>query len=210
MSRRAGVTVLRWGDKLSAGHDCTETQVAKVSIFNFTTLNGFFAAPDGDTGWHVHGGEEAKYSEEALASGNLLLFGRVTYDMMRAFWPTPQAAQAFPRVAKGMNGAEKLVFSRTLKTADWVNTRVVNADPADEVRRLKDTSSKDMTVLGSGTIVTQLAAHRLVDEYQIMLDPVALGAGRTIFEGLSQGLELRLKTSRVFQSGAVLLTYEPA
>jgi dihydrofolate reductase len=77
------------------------------------------------------------------------------------------------------------------------------------VRRLKETSRKDMTVLGSGTIVTQLAAHGLVDEYQIMLDPVALGAGRTIFEGLSQRLKLRLKDSRVFKSGVVLLTYEP-
>lgn len=184
--------------------------MARVSIFNFTTLNGYFASADGDTSWHVHGGEEAKYSEQALAAGNTLVFGRVTYEMMKAFWPTPQAAQAFPIVAKGMNDAEKIVFSRSLTEADWSNTRVVNADPADEIRRLKETSAKDLTVLGSGTIVTQLAVHGLVDEYQLMLDPVALGAGRTIFEGMSLRLHFRLQASRVFESGVVLLTYAPA
>jgi dihydrofolate reductase len=181
-----------------------------LSIFNFTTINGYFADPDGDTSWHSHGGEEATYSEESLAAGNMLLFGRVTYEMMKSFWPTPRAAQQFPAVAKGMNDAEKIVFSTTLKHGDWTNTRIVNDDPADEVRRLKATSSKNMTVLGSGTIVTQLAAQRLVDQYQIMIDPVALGAGRTIFEGMSQRLDLRLETSRVFTSGVVLLTYAPA
>src|SRR3954466_8308389 len=100
-----GVTWRRRGDSLVPDQHAHGDDVAKVSIFNFITLNGFFAAPDGDTSWHAHGGEEARYSEESLAAGNTLLFGRITYDMMKAFWPTPQAARSFPVVAKRMNDA---------------------------------------------------------------------------------------------------------
>ncbi|HUJ74494.1 MAG TPA: dihydrofolate reductase family protein, partial [bacterium] len=138
------------------------------------------------------------------------LLGRVTYEMMASYWPTSAAAQAMPAVAEGMNRSEKIVFSRTLSRAEWQNTRVVQDHMAEEVRRMKQMPGSHMTLLGSGSILTQLAEHNLIDEYLIMLDPVALGAGTPLFQGLRRKLDLKLLATRTFPSGVVLLTYQPA
>ena len=122
--------------------------MARLSSFLFTTLNGYFEGPGRDISWHPHDAESDQYSREGLASGSVLLFGRVTYDLMAGFWPTPAAAEAFPTVAPGMNAAEKIVFSRTLKTVAWSNTRVLT-DLLRDVRGLKEASARDMTILGS-------------------------------------------------------------
>jgi len=181
-----------------------------LGMFNFVTLNGFFAGPNGEFSWHTHGAEESTFSEESLKSGATLLFGRVTYDIMAGFWPTENAMKTLPVVAAGMNRAEKIVFSTTLKKADWNNTRVISSDIIDQVREMKKIPGMNMAVLGSGSIVTQFAEHGLFDQYQIMVDPVALGGGATMFKGLKKKLELTLTGTRVFTNGAVLLTYAPA
>src|SRR5258705_1542759 len=181
----------------------------KLSIFNFVTLNGFFKGPGEDTSWHKHGGEEAEFSAENLKPGNILLFGRVTYEMMASFWHTPMAVENFPTVAEGMNKAEKIVFSRTLKKAVWQNTKVIKENIVEEIRKMKKLPGKDMTVLGSGSIITQLAEHGLIDEYQIMIDPVAIGKGTPIFNNLEHELDLKLISTRTFKSGVVLLSYQP-
>jgi dihydrofolate reductase len=90
-------------------------------------------------------------------SGGELVFGRVTYEMMKSFWPTPMAAEQFPDVAKGMNESPKVVFSRTMDEATWNNTRLIKDDLENEVRKLKDESGDHLVVMGSGTIVSQLA-----------------------------------------------------
>ena len=181
----------------------------RLRSFLFSTLNGYFEAPGRDISWHPHDAESDRYSNEGLDSGSALLFGRVTYDLMAGFWPTPAAAEAFPMVAPGMNSAEKIVFSRTMKKADWANTRVVS-DLLEEARMLKRTSPRDMTILGSGSIVSQLAQNGLIDEFQILLDPIALGAGTPLFKGLPHKLELSLASARPFKNGSVLLTYNTA
>jgi dihydrofolate reductase len=183
--------------------------VRKVSVFNFITLNGYYKGPNEDIGWHRHEGEESQYSEEGLAQENILLFGRRTYEMMVAFWPTPAAKDLFPKVAEGMNTSEKIVFSKTLKKADWNNTRVVKENIVEEIKKMKQTPGKDMTILGSGSIVTQLAEQGFIDEYQIMVDPVALGDGTPLFQGMRHKLDLKLTSTREFKSGVVLLCYEP-
>ena len=101
----------------------------------------------------------------------------------------------------------KVVFSRTLGSASWSNTRLVKTDPAAEVRRLKKEDGPDMVMLGSGTIVALLAQAGLVDEYQMVMCPVVLGAGRTMFDGVTAKPDLHLKTSRPFRNGKVVLTY---
>lgn len=183
--------------------------MGRLSAFAFVTLNGFYAGPDGEISWHRHGAEENAYAVESLKSGNTLLFGRVTYEMMASYWPTPEAVQNDPIVAEGMNRAEKIVFSRTLKGVTWQNTRIIRNGMIDEVREMKRHAGKGMTVLGSGRILTQLAEANLIDEYAIMVDPVVLGRGTPLFDGIKKTLNLRLTASRQFKSGVVLLTYEP-
>jgi dihydrofolate reductase len=108
-----------------------------------------------------------------------------------------------------MNTLPKVVFSRTLDEVLWQNTRLVKDDMIAEVEKLKNESGPDMTILGSGTIVSQLAAAGLIDEYQIVVAPVVLGRGRTMFDGLPENLPLKLIQERIFSNGNVFLCYEP-
>jgi dihydrofolate reductase len=181
----------------------------KLTVFNFVTLDGYFKGPKEDISWHRHGAEENEYAAESLKSGNTLLFGRVTYEMMAGYWPTPAAIKNDPIVAEGMNKAEKIVFSRTLDKAVWINTRLVKGDIIEEMKKMKHMPGKGMTLLGSGTILTQFADQGLIDEYQIMVDPVVLGDGTPIMKGIGQKLDLKLTGARTFKSGVVLLTYQP-
>ncbi|QHT69953.1 dihydrofolate reductase [Rhodocytophaga rosea] len=180
-----------------------------LSSFTFISLNGYFKGENEDTSWHRHGDEEGKYSEESLQSQNVLLFGRTTYEMMRHFWPSAMAAQLFPKVAEGMNKTEKIVFSNTLKTADWNNTTLMRGNIVEQMKQLKETPGNDLTILGSGSIVTQFTEAGLIDHYQIMIDPVALGRGETLFSGIQHKLDLKLTSSKIFESsGVILLSYE--
>ena len=182
--------------------------MGKVIAFNFVTLNGYFKGPQEDVSWHRHGAEEGEYAAKMLESGGTLLFGRVTYEMMAGYWASPEAKKNDPIVAEGMNDAEKIVFSRTLKKAEWSNTRLVRDNLGGEVKKLKQIG-KDMAVLGSGSIVTQLADQGLIDEYQIMVDPVVLGDGTPLLQGIQRKLDLKLTGTRAFPSGVVLLSYQP-
>jgi dihydrofolate reductase len=181
----------------------------KLTVFNFMTLNGYYKGPNEDIAWHRHGQEESEYAAEGAKSESIILFGRKTYEMMASYWPTPIAMQNAPEVAEGMNKSEKIVFSTTLEKTDWQNTRLIKTDIISEVKKLKKTSGKDMVVLGSGSIVTQFAQAGIIDNYQFMIDPVALGDGATIFGGITTKLDLKLTDTKIFKSGVVLLCYRP-
>lgn len=183
----------------------------KLTVFNHISLDGYFVSANGDMSWAHQGNDDAEY--QAFVSNNAsgdsdMLFGRVTYDMMASFWPTPVAHQQMPIVANKMNNGHKVVFSRTLTEADWNNTELVNGDLVEEVRKMKEADGPDMVILGSGSIVAQLAAAGLIDNYQVVVNPVALGAGRTLFEGLPEILRLKLTSSRAFKNGKTFLTFE--
>ena len=180
----------------------------KVNVFNFITLNGFYKGPAEDISWHSHGGsEDNDLAIEGLGSGATILFGRVTYTMMASYWPTPDALRDNPEIAEGMNNAEKIVFSRTLKKPLWNNSKLMSGNLAEEVKKLKQEEGNDMVILGSGSIVSQLTEYRLIDEYQFLLDPVAIGDGTPLFKGISKRLDLKLTQTKTFKNGAVLLTY---
>ena len=180
----------------------------RLTVFNLMTLDGYFAGEGGDISWHNVDEEFQELAEAASNSGNTLLFGRVTYELMSSYWPTPEAIKTDPIVARGMNSAEKVVFSRTLDSVGWNNTRLVKTDMLSEVRKLKQEPGKDLTVLGSGSLVSQLAQVRLIDEFQILLNPVVLGKGRTMFEGIKDRFSLKLSGTRKFKNGNILLKYE--
>jgi dihydrofolate reductase len=183
--------------------------MARVSVFNLVTLDGYFTGEGGDISWHSVDEEFNIFAEKTANSGNILLFGRITYELMVSYWPTQDAIKNDPVVAQGMNSASKIVFSRTLEKVDWNNARLVKDNMIGEIRKLKQNLDRDMTILGSGSIVAQLAQAGLIDEYQIMLNPVAIGKGRTMFEGIKNRLTMKLKDTMTFGNGNVLLIYEP-
>ena len=181
----------------------------KISSFNFITLNGYLNGSDGDINWHRHGAEENQYAADSLQSGSTLIFGRKTYEMMAAYWPAPMAMENDPTVAEGMNNANKIVISGTLKKADWKNTKIISNDVVNEIKRLKELPGNGFTLLGSGSILTLFSENGLIDEYQIMIDPVAIGNGTPIFNEIRQPLNLKLTGVKAFKSGVVLLSYKP-
>jgi len=182
----------------------------RLGVFNNVSLDGYYTDAGNGLGWAHEGAgddEHMEFVKDNAQGRNALVFGRVTYDMMEAWWPTPMAAQAMPEVAKGMNDAPKYVFSRTLEKAGWSNTTLLNGDPAAEIARIKRTPGPDMTVLGSGSIVAQLVEAGLVDEVQLMVCPVVLGSGKSQFAGVTSKPLWTLSRSRTFRNGRVFLAY---
>ena len=183
----------------------------RLISFTQVTLDGYFTGRNGDLSW-AHDANDAEFNEFVdgnATAGGVLLFGRITYELMVSYWPTPAALERDRAVAEGMNKLPKVVFSRTLDKVSWNNTRLAKGDLATEVRAMKQEPGEGMVILGSGSIVSQLAEAGLIDEYQIVVKPVALGEGRTMFEGLKQKLNLKLTKMRAFTNGNVLLSYEP-
>ncbi len=185
--------------------------MSKLIVFNSVTLDGYFVAANGDMSWaHKQDAEWNEFVAGNARGESVLLFGRITYEMMAGWWPTPQAMKSMPVVAERMNQLPKVVFSRTLDQASWNNTKLLKGDLAAEIRKLKQAPGKDMVIFGSGSIVTQLAQAGLIDEYQLALNPIVLGQGRTMFDGVKGRLNLKLTKTRTFTNGNVFLCYEPA
>ena len=183
----------------------------KLVVFNNVTLDGYFTDKNNDMSWaHKSDPEWDAFASENAKGGGVLLFGRVTYEMMASFWPTPAAKEMMPEVAEGMNNLEKVVFSRTLDKASWKNTRLVKTGMVEEVRRMKNEPGEGMVILGSGTIVSQLSDAKLIDEYQLVFNPIVLGAGRTLFADIKDKINLKRTNSRTFENGNVVLNYQLA
>jgi dihydrofolate reductase len=188
--------------------------MAKLSVFNSVSLDGFFTDAHDDLSWaHAYGSDPeygAWIGENAKSGGGVLLFGRKTYDMMVSYWPTPQAKKDNPVVADGMNAAPKIVFSRSMDKATWANTKLLKGDLVAEVKKLKAAPGADLVLMGSGQIVSQLASAGLVDRYTLPVCPVVLGKGRTMFERVEKPFDLKLVNQRAFKNGIVVLTYDRA
>ena len=184
--------------------------MARLSVFNHVSLDGYFVDADGDMSWaRTNDAEWNIFAEQTVSRGGTLIFGRITHELMAGFWPTPFAAKSFPAVAERMNNLPKFVFSRVLDNVSWNNTTLLKGDLALEVRKMKAESDGNIVILGSGSLVAQLAPEGLIDELMIVVNPIVLGNGRTIFEGVREKLPLTLTRSRVFANGNLLLCYEP-
>jgi len=184
-----------------------------VTVFNNVTLDGYIADAQSQMSWAYQSPVDAEWN--AFVSGNAqgdgaLMFGRVTYDMMVSYWPTPAAQQAMPTVADKMNRALKYVFSRKMQQPAWQNTTLLKGDVAGTVRKMKSEPGPDVVILGSGSIVAQLTQAGLIDEYQLVVHPVVLGKGKTMFAGVTEPVRLKLTSSRAFKNGNVVLSYQRA
>ena len=190
----------------------------RIIVFDRVSADGSFSDAQGGLGWVVP--EPALDAEAAggLRGTGAMLFGRRTYEMFESFWPhagdeDPHApGRHTPEIramAAWINSAEKVVFSRTRTEVPWRNSRVIpQFDPA-VVEELKRGEGNDFMVFGSGSIVTLLARHGLVDEFQLIVTPKLLGSGRRLFGELPADVPLELLDAKTFPEGNVRLRYAP-
>lgn len=183
----------------------------KLLVSNLISLDGYLAGAEGDLSWFGVGPDFFTYVHEMMPTLGMILFGRVTYEMMVGYWTKPEVEREDPAVAPFMNELPKLVASRTLKQVAWGrwDNVTVTADPVTAVRALKAKAGKDMVIFGSGGLVSTLAEAGLIDEYRLMMNPVILGQGTPMFRGLPHRVPLRLVASEVFDHKMVMLTYRP-
>jgi dihydrofolate reductase len=173
------------------------------------TLDGYFEGPNREIDWHNVDAEFNDYAIDLLNNVDVLVFGRVTYQLMASYWPTPAATTNDPIVAEKMNSLSKIVFSRTLNQVAWKNTKLVRGNVAEEILKLKQQPGKDLAVFGSCDLALTLIRLGLIDEYQIFVNPVVLGSGKPLFEDIHDKLKLKLLKTKTFDSGNVLLYYQP-
>jgi dihydrofolate reductase len=173
------------------------------------SLDGLVARPGelGAGGWGLPPEDPALKGRKLdwLREAGLHLMGRVTYQEMAGFWPGSDDEYAAP-----MNDIPKLVFSKTLTKADWPQSTIASGDLADEISALKREPGKDLIAWGGAAFAQSLTRLRLVDEYRLVLQPVALGGGLPLFAGLSAPFVLDLIEARAYADGAVLHIYRPA
>ncbi|CDZ72485.1 Bifunctional deaminase-reductase domain protein [Neorhizobium galegae bv. orientalis] len=178
----------------------------KLVAWNLMSLDGYF---EGEKPWdlafhsYAWGPELETLSEQFGEEGDLLVFGRRTYEGMAAYWPT---AEEGSKVKNYMNNIAKIAVSKTIKDAPWNNTRVVS-DPVAELTRLKSEDGKTIFIFGSAELVASLMKEGLVDEYRLCIAPVLLGSGNPLFKKAEQQTELKLLSSNAAANGAVILTY---
>jgi dihydrofolate reductase len=181
----------------------------KVVLSMQVSLDGFIARPNGELDWHLVDGEFNEYARDLLNSLDALVFGRVTYQLMAASWPTATTnGPVEARIAERLNTLPKVVFSRTLKKVEWKNSRLAEGGIAEEILKMKQRPGKDIGIGGS-SIVSALAPLGLIDEYRILVVPVVLGSGKPLFKDIKGSINLKLRKTKTFGSGLVLLTYQP-
>ncbi len=189
----------------------------KISVFINVTVDGFFAGPNNEIDWFKVIRKDDEYDaythEQSSRSGNTLIFGHTTYEMMKSYWPTPDAIKNDPDMAKVMNNSPKIVFSKTLRNVEegrnWKNIKLFHEIKAEEIIKWKEHESEDFTILGSGSIVQQFANLGLIDEYHLVVVPIILGAGKSLFKDVKK-MNLKLLGARAFKNGIALLKYRPA
>jgi dihydrofolate reductase len=189
-----------------------DEMTTRIGAFIHVTLDGFFAGPNGEIDWFKVIKQDAsweKHTREESQSGGTLLMGRKTYEMMKSFWPTPAGASSDPHMAKVMNESPKIVISKSLpnvkEEGPWKNVTLLRSlDPA----AIKGQGG-NIIILGSGSIIRQLTDLNLIDEYELVVVPVILGAGTSLFEGVKKR-ELVLAGTQSFKNGLVSLRYRPS
>jgi len=193
----------------------------RLLMFNRVSMDGYFADANGGLDWVVQEPELDKNAAGNLGDNGTILFGRKTYDGFESFWPkaideSPTApaphgeARRSPELrAMGVwiNDATKIVFSKTRKDVTWKGSKLVREFDPKMIDELKNQPGKDMIMFGSGSIVSLLTEHGLIDEYWLVVSPIILGAGKSLFTNGTKHLKLALAESKSYPNGNVSLRY---
>lgn len=185
----------------------------KIIFLIHVSLDGFAAGPNGEIDWLIYNDEVGQYSYELHDTTDTAVYGRVTYEMMAAYWPTvldnPNSAEGERQHARWLKDATKIVVSRTFDSFEWENTVPIQENLVQEFTKLKQQPGKDMWLLGSPTLARSFMQLGLIDEYRINVNPVMLGNGKSLFGTLEKSLKLELLETRTFAGGVVGLRYVP-
>jgi dihydrofolate reductase len=181
-----------------------------LASFIFTSLDGFYEGPNGELDWPIVDQEFNDFAARQLDEADAIAFGRATYEHMAAYWPTEQAEANDPAITSRMNGKEKMVFSRTLTEVNWSGATVVRGEATAQIPAVMAGTEKELLVIGSAHLTADLAQAGILDELRIMVCPIVLGQGRSLFEDLKNRVSLSLIRVREFHSGNLVLTYRPS
>jgi len=182
----------------------------RILVFDNLSMDGLFCDANGSVDWAKRDNQElTEYVTQTRGDIATYLFGKNTYQMFASFWPTPAGKAASPYFAKILSEGQKIVFSRTLEKAEWENTVIEPAADRQTIEKLKGSKGGDCLVFGSGRLVRELTQQGLIDEYQLVMNPVILGGGRSLFSPLPKSVELHLLEAKPFKNGTVLLRYRP-
>jgi dihydrofolate reductase len=188
-----------------------QTEQRKVISLMHVSLDGFTAGPNGELEWAIVDEEGYRDVADLLRTVDTALYGRVTYQMMESSWPTvltdPASTKDELHHAHWVEKVHKIVFSRTLESVTWNNTRLVKENIAEEIAKLKQLPGKDLMIFGSPSIVHTLTQRGLIDEYRLSVNPVVLGGGIPLFKDIDDRIDLKLLEAKTFHSGVVGLHY---
>jgi len=158
--------------------------------------------------------EMGKYEDDIVNTADTLVLGRVTYESFAGSWPyvpdKPDASEDEKVYARKLNAMRKIVFSRTLSSADWNDSVLLPDIDPEAIKGWKQEQGKDMLIYGSASLVQQLTNLDLIDEYQLLVHPVVLGGGTPLLKDIADKHRLKLVSAKPFSSGVVLLTYQRA
>ena len=181
-----------------------------LASFIVTTLDGFYEGSNGEFDWPVVDEEFNAFSVDQLDRADALVFGRVTYEGMARYWTSEDAAIDNAAVAHRMNTMPKFVVSATLQSVSWNRTTLVIGSLVEGMSDLKAQPGHELLVLGSPGLTASLGQAGMLDELRIMVNPVVLGQGKSLFRSMSDRMRFQLLSVRQFASGNVLLTYQPS
>ncbi len=185
----------------------------KVISLMHMSLDGFVAGPNGEMDWIGYNEEIFQHAIDLASETDAAIYGRVTYQMMKGYWPTvltnPESTPQELHHADWVENVHKIVFSKTLETAEWNNTTLIKENIAEEMDKLKQQTGKDMMIFGSASITHTLADLGLIDEYRLTISPVVLGSGTPLFKDVKEMLKLKLLGAKTFADvGVVALHYQ--
>lgn len=183
----------------------------KIVLFLHQSLDGYCATEKGGLEWIPYNEAFEKYAERLVKTVGSPMYGRVTYELMKSYWPAllhdPSASKHDKEHAQWIDQVEKIVFSTTLINEKWNNTTVISDNVEEAVKKLKEKDGKDLVIFGSPTLARSLMSMNLIDEFRFTVSPVILGKGMTFIRSIEHQVNLELLSSEQIEGGVVVLHY---